>query len=78
MTVYVQAQNLLNTKNIIDVYAYTGNPDDDGFLASAEGQDILVAQTNPDSFMQLYQIAVNNPNNYALPRRMKLGVTINF
>ena len=78
MTVYIQAQNLLNTQNIINVYGYTGNPDDDGFLASAEGQDILVAQTNPESFMQLYQIAVNNPNNYSLPRRMKLGVTIDF
>jgi hypothetical protein len=31
-SVYLWIQNLLNTKNIISVYRYTGNANDDGYL----------------------------------------------
>ncbi|QQR94524.1 MAG: hypothetical protein IPJ93_11980 [Bacteroidota bacterium] len=41
LNVYVQVQNLLNQKNIISVYRYTGNADDDGYLGSSLGQDYL-------------------------------------
>lgn len=78
INVYLQILNVLNTKNIQNVYAYTGNPDDDGFLASAEAQSTINAQTNPTSFMDLYSIKVNNPSNYSIPRRIRLGVSLEF
>jgi hypothetical protein len=30
------------------------------------------------AYYDQYQIAVNNPNNYSLPRRIRLGVELNF
>ena len=76
--VYLLVQNLLNTKNIISVYAFTGNPDDDGYLESPNGQQTISTQLDPTSFTTLYQIRVNNPDNYSQPRRIHLGLEFNF
>ena len=35
-------------------------------------------KNDPDSFVDLYRIKVNNPSNYSLPRMMNLGLTISF
>ena len=78
MNVYLDVQNLLNRLNVIGVYRYTGNPDDDGFLSSAEAQEIIVQQTDSQSFQDLYGVKVNSPSNYSLPRRMRLGVLLSF
>lgn len=78
LNVYVDFQNLLNTKNILSVYRKTGNPDDDGYLAAAEFQSSIQSQTNEQSFRDLYAVAVNNPGNYSLPRRVRLGFILNF
>ena len=71
-------QNVLNAANIISVYGYTGNPDDDGYIESATGQQAVQTQIDPESFEYLYGIKVNNPNNYSQPRRIRLGVQFNF
>ena len=34
LNVYFQILNVLNTKNVVNVYPYTGNADDDGYLVS--------------------------------------------
>ncbi len=78
MNVYLDVQNLLNALNVINVYRYTGNPDDDGFLSSAEAQEIIAQQTDSQSFIDLYTVKVNSPFNYSLPRRMRLGVLLSF
>jgi outer membrane receptor protein involved in Fe transport len=78
LNVYIQVQNLLDADNIISVYRYTGNPDDDGYLASAVGQQAVAQQTDPNAFEDQYNIKVNNPNNYSLPRRARLGIKIDF
>jgi hypothetical protein len=78
LNVYVQVLNLLNTKNIINVYRATGNPNDDGYLAAPEAQTSINAQVNPSSFIDLYNIKVNNPSYYSIPRRIRLGVTFDF
>jgi outer membrane receptor protein involved in Fe transport len=78
INVYVQVQNLLDTRNIISVYHYTGNPDDDGYLASAVGQSQIPLQTSPTAFVDQYNIKVNDPSNYSLPRRARLGVKLDF
>ena len=76
--IYLQVQNLLNTKNVRSVYRATGNPNDDGYLSDAAAQTDIEAQNDPQSFRDMYSIKINNPSNYSLPRMARLGVEINF
>ena len=78
LNIYLQVLNVLNTKNITDVYAATGNADDDGYLAAAEYQAGINAQIDPQSYKDLYALRVNSPYNYSSPRRLRLGVSLNF
>lgn len=78
LNVYIQVQNLLGTQNVINVYRKTGNPSDDGYLADAGAQPSIQSQTDEQSFRDLYAIKVNSPNNYSLPRRIRLGIMLNF
>ncbi|MCB0400516.1 MAG: carboxypeptidase regulatory-like domain-containing protein [Flavobacteriales bacterium] len=78
LNIYIQTLNLLNSKNIIGVYASTGNPDDDGFLAASYQQQYIVNQIDETSFRNLYEAKLQNGFNYALPRRIRLGIQLNF
>lgn len=78
VNVYFQILNVLNSKNIMGVYRFTGNPNDDGFLAAAEFQNQIESQNDSQSFRDLYTLRANNPYNYSLPRRIRLGVVVNF
>ena len=78
LNVYVQVLNLLNTKNIIRVYKATGNPDDDGFLTTPQGQTAIAAQTSEQAYRDLYTLKVNDPGNYSIPRRIRLGIELSF
>ena len=79
---YVYVMNVLNTKNVINVYDRTGNGYDDGFLDSTPGQ------AEPPQFRDLYsnlnlgnqQAAetVMNINMFSAPRQIRAGVLINF
>ncbi|MCB0736693.1 MAG: TonB-dependent receptor [Bacteroidetes bacterium] len=76
---YVWVQNLLDTRNVIGVYRYTGLPNDDGWLSSAEGQQVSIAQAyNEQSYIDMYDIKVNNPSNFSLPRLVRFGLAFNF
>lgn len=78
LNVYVEVLNLLDTRNIIGVYSATGNPDDDGYLSSAQNQKVIEVQTDPQSFRDLRSALVASPYNYSLPRRIRVGVVLNF
>ena len=78
MNVYMMIENLLNADNIVNVYRYTGNADDDGYLSSAEGEQYVSQQVNPMAFSDQYTLKVNNPDNYVRPRLIKLGMQVNF
>jgi len=78
LNVYVQILNVLNTQNVMGVYKYTGEPNDDGYLAAAEYQSGINSQINPASFRDLYSTAVDYPYNYSLPRLIRVGVALNF
>lgn len=78
LNIYLQVLNVLNTKNIIKVYKATGNPDDDGYLASADAASDIAAKTNPEAFQDLYYVRINNPNNYQRPRVIRLGLLLDF
>lgn len=76
--VYVAILNVFDTRNVLNVYAYTGAPDDDGWLASPQGQTSIAFRADAQSYADLYAVAVNSPFNYSLPRRMRLGIRYNF
>jgi hypothetical protein len=78
MTCYLQVLNLLNNINIISVYRFTGNPDDDGYLGDARWANDIQNQVDPQSFTELYNIKQANPANLNLPRRIRLGLMMSF
>ena len=78
LNVYLQVLNMLNSKNIMGVYAATGNANDDGYLAAAEYQSQIYSQLDPTSFIDMYRIAVNSPYNYSSPRMIRIGIGLNF
>jgi len=76
--VYIQFQNLFDTRNVVGVYRATGNADDDGFINSPDGVLLVNSQTSPEAFRDQYALKVQNPDNYSLPRRTRLGLSFDF
>lgn len=85
---YIAIQNLLNTKNVLNVYDKTGNAFNDGFLDSPDGQKIIAGSRYTERFADLYK-AINYGNRQAAnslygydlfgePRQMRAGVLVNF
>ena len=78
VNVYVNITNLLNAKNILQVYEATGDPDDDGYLTSPKYQSQIRSQIDPQSFIEMYQIYVDRGGHYSTPRQIKIGASFNF
>jgi hypothetical protein len=82
MNVYLRVSNLLDRRNIISVYRFTGSPNDDGFLNSADGRTFInggiTEGRSLDAFLASYQWRLLNPDNFSLPRRIFLGATLDF
>lgn len=78
VSIYLYIQNLLNTENVLAVYPYTLNANDDGYLKSPGSVANINSQPSIQAYKDLYRAKVNNPSNYSLPRRVYLGVNINF
>ncbi len=78
LNVYLQVLNLFNTKNIINVYNFTGAADDDGYLSSTQGAASLALANSAASFTDMYNTRMNAPGNYSLPRQIRIGVLFEF
>lgn len=78
VNVYLRINNVLNAKNVMGVYPFTGNPNDDGYLSAPESQKQIQESLNEQAYRDLYAIAVNSPFNYSSPRTIRLGVIFNF
>lgn len=76
--VYLQIQNVLNALNVLNVYAFTGSPSDDGWLTSQQGINSLSFQADAQSYADFYNMSVQNPGNFTLPRRTRLGIRFTF
>lgn len=79
MEVYLQVLNIFGFKNVVGVYRYSGNADDDGFLIDPQTQAYIDNRV-PDaqSFREMYAMKVANPYNFSQPRRIRLGLMMNF
>jgi hypothetical protein len=89
VNVYLLMQNVLDMRNIINVFTYTGSPTDDGYLTSAVGKQAIAdkgaaAQAYIDQYTAMLLMAnyglgrANGNYSYSLPRMTRLGVQVNF
>jgi hypothetical protein len=78
LTASIQVLNLLNARTLNNVYRATGNPDDDGYLNSAGGQVFAENQNSEAAFQEYYAMKLMDPNNWELPRRIQVGIRMNF
>ncbi len=78
LNVYVRSQNLLNTRNIVQVYGYTQSATDDGWLASPTGETEALSQVNPDAYRYLYNLRLEKSAHFGLPRRIYAGAVLTF
>lgn len=79
LNLYFRVQNLFNSSNVLNVFRYTGSPDDDGFLTSSlnpvqQGNVTALTLSQND----LYRAKLFGTNNFSLPRRMFIGATLTF
>jgi len=78
LQIYLQVQNLFDIANTISVYAATSSATDDGYLTAPQYQPFIESQVDPQSFRDLYSLKVNDPRNFSLPRRVRLGAIFSF
>jgi hypothetical protein len=79
LNVFVWCQNLLNTRNVVSVFPYTGQAMDDGFLNSQQGQLLVSNQIDAQSYTDLYKIFLNSQTGMlGGPRTLRVGLRVNF
>ncbi|MCE2786747.1 MAG: carboxypeptidase regulatory-like domain-containing protein [Bacteroidota bacterium] len=78
LRVFLWVQNIFNNVNVLGVYRYTGSAYDDGFITSTQADAQLRAATNAQSLVDLYNVRMVNPANFALPRLTRLGLALYF
>ena len=78
ISTFIYVQNLLNTREVMGVYGYTGRPDDNGYLASPFGKTFVPQQVSPTSYTDLYKIANNGSGNFNYARTINFGIEFNF
>ncbi len=78
MNVYFEIINVLNQKNIINVYSTTGNPDDNGYLFAAANQPAIETQLDEEAYRNYYTMYLQQPGMYSRPRTIRLGVSLSF
>ena len=74
----LSVNNLLNTRDIIGVYGYTGKPDDNGYLTSSFGKQFVPQQINPATYSALYSIYINDPTHLNYARTINFALEFNF
>ncbi|MEW6413333.1 MAG: TonB-dependent receptor [Candidatus Zixiibacteriota bacterium] len=72
LSFFVEIDNLLNRRNIINVYSLTGCADDDGFNQTAT---LALSQEELDKWDALYD---HDPQNYSPPRTIRTGLELHF
>ena len=76
--IQLNAQNLLNTLNIFDLYAYSGLAGNDGYLSSPAGQQQLRNEVDAEAFAYLYSLKQLNPGHFGLPRMISITCRASF
>jgi outer membrane receptor protein involved in Fe transport len=79
---YLRVQNVFDIRNVRNVFPFTGDPEDDGYLISSFGTD-TVDQINSqnrseESYLAAYNWRLDSFSNFTLPRRIYLGLIMDF
>ena len=87
VTVFAYVENLLDTKNVINVYSRSGNAYDDGFLTDPKLSTEIVA-ANGQTYVDLYRnINLENRQHYindfgrdvfATPQIVRMCASVSF
>jgi outer membrane receptor protein involved in Fe transport len=77
ITPYVWIQNLFDAINVVNVWRSTGDPYTTGWLSTAEGR-AATSVTNGNLIAQDYMSLERDPNNFGIPRLIRLGLKLNF
>lgn len=78
---YVWVLNVFNTENIVDVYEGSGLADNTGYLATPEAQataESINSELGDGYYETMYNLRQNDPNNYDMPRQIRLGLRMSF
>jgi hypothetical protein len=78
MSAYILIDNVLNNLLVQNVYPYTGQAGDDGYLNSPHGRQQAESQIDAQTFAMLYRIRMNNPGNFGTPRMINMGLKMEF
>ena len=86
LNVYFRAENLLDARNVTNVYRFTGDPKNDGFLTFRTGESVVQEianqregiDANEEAYLEAYQWAMLNPGFFVRPRRMFVGAIVEF
>ena len=69
-------QNVLDTDNVNGAWRYTGLPDDDGFLSTSGGQQLLGSGTPVTEL--LYEHRTRSTASVGIPRQTRIGFRLDF
>lgn len=78
LEIYLQIQNLIDSRNVVAVYRFTGVPNDDGYLGDPSSIPQIQSAVSAQAYKDQYAAYINRPGNYSLPRRIYLGAVFNF
>jgi len=78
LNIYLDVDNLLNTKNIYGVYAATGDPFDDGYLTAPKMQERINVQNDPEAYRMYYYYSMLGTGHFSGPRTVRLGLVLSF
>jgi hypothetical protein len=78
LSAFVLCQNLFNIKDVLGVFPYTSRPDDDGYVASPNGEQFFNTSNSPQTLRDLYSLYIDNPGFYNTPRRLFAGFAFSF
>jgi hypothetical protein len=77
--IFIQVINLLNTKNVTDVYSNTGSAATNGFLTNPDLTGYKQIDTYGQIYSDAYQALVYGYNGfYGTPREIRLGVRLEY
>lgn len=76
LTPYVWIENLLDADNIVGVWRSTGSPYTTGWLNDPDAQGTI--QQQGQGYVRDYETLERDPNNFGIPRLIKLGLKLNF
>lgn len=76
ITPYLWIENLLGSDNPVNVWRSTGDPYSTEYLLTETGKKL--AADNGEDWVQDYKSLERDPDNFGIPRFIKLGLKVNF